>query len=46
MKNSSPFKVAVSVLESRVVQKPAADATAGKAACPFEGRASQEAGTH
>jgi hypothetical protein len=46
IKNQGPEKVAVSQLETRVVPMPAKDATAGKVACPFELRVTQEAGTH
>lgn len=46
VKNAGTFKTAVSQLEARVVQTPAKDATAGKTACPFEQRATQEQGTH
>lgn len=46
VKNTPPFKLAVNTLEARVVQTPHRDATAGKAACPFEARATQEGGQH
>lgn len=46
VKNQGTFKTAVSQLEQRVVPTPAKDATAGKTACPFEQRVTQEAGTH